>query len=183
MTAFEKIAEMKETLANEYKSNGIKATQTITMYEHYQRMLNMLSVLNEELKNAEYCYEVVYKDDKVEAFDDVTVLVHEIGENLLCFQPVITDSGSIYDVDMESLCNTLSTLKEAGEIKEDIMIIPPNVNMIRVRLVTSSIQSSDKDDDVDRYVEHIMAKQEIQNNNGIMDVKVNTPDDTNMYPF
>ena len=36
---------------------------------------------------------------------------------------------------MESLSNALTQLKQTGKVDEDILILPPNINVFRAKLV------------------------------------------------
>lgn len=134
MNPFERIKELKQILKAEIVSNGIKESDTITQGEHYRRMVGMLNVLEEELKNAEYCYEVESTNQTVQTFDELTVFQKDLNEDVIIFQPIATSEEELTAVDMKSLADVLTQLHDNGQIKENILILPPNINVFRAKL-------------------------------------------------
>jgi hypothetical protein len=136
MNPFEKIEEMKQILVSEIKTNNIKKTDTITQEEHYKRMINMLNILSEELKTAEYYYQAEKITGEIKTFDDFPVLQKSLNDNIIIFQPVVV--GEFRQSDMHSLADVLKALKDDGQIKENIMVLPPDVEVLRAVLATST---------------------------------------------
>lgn len=136
MNPFEKIEEMKQILVSEIKANNIKKTDTITQEEHYKRMMNMLNILSEELKTAEYYYQAEKINGEIKTFDDFPVLQKSLNDNIIIFQPVVV--GEFRQSDMHSLADVLKALKDDGQIKENIMVLPPDVEVLRAVLATST---------------------------------------------
>lgn len=145
MNPFDKIDEMKQILASEIKTNNIKKTDTITQEEHYKRMLNMLNILKEELKTAEYNYQAEKIQGAIKTFDEFTVTEKQLNDSVIIFQPIATDEFRA--ADMESLANVLTKLKEDGQITENIMILPPDIEVLRAVLATPIEESEDDDSD------------------------------------
>lgn len=133
MSPFERIEEMKGILKAEIKNNGIKPDDVITQKEHYERMYSMLSILSEELKDAEYNYEIESIDQKIHTFEELAVTRRQLNDSILIFQPVATEDFAAKD--MQSLADVLRHLKDSGEIKEDMILIPPDINVFRAKLV------------------------------------------------
>lgn len=133
MNPFERIKEMKEILKAEVQNNGIKGSDVITQAEHYKRMLGMLTILEEEMKDAEYNYEIESIDHEVRTFGELIVMQRQLNDKVLIFQPVVTEE-ELTAVDMQSLADVLRQLKDSGEIKENMILMPPDINIFRARL-------------------------------------------------
>ena len=130
---FDKINEMRNILYQE--AAGVKPDDTITYREHFQKMLNMLSILLKELENAEYNY--VIEDEErgtYHTFKELTLKAINLNDDIIVVRPVAIDSLAFDMIDMESLYNVLAEMKNSGKIKEDIIVIPPAVNMLKARL-------------------------------------------------
>lgn len=143
MNPFERIKEMKEILKAEIKNNGIKSNDTITQMEHYKRMVNMLNVLEKEMEDAEYHYQVESIDRTVTTFDDFTVFQQQLNDDVLIFQPMTLSEDDLSIIDMQSLADTLRHLHENGQIKENILLLPPNINILKAKLALSSTDSDE----------------------------------------
>lgn len=146
MNPFEKINQMKDILKEEAKT--VDAKGVITQYEHYSKMLNMLTVLTEELRNAEYNYVIENIDsDETLTFDEMKFKQMTLTDDLILMQPQSDDIESIGMIDMSSLCDTLSELRESGKIENDILIIPPLVNVLKAKLALPKSQDEAEDDE------------------------------------
>lgn len=145
MNPFEKIEEMKQILANEIKSNNIKGSDTITQAEHYKRMVNMLNILKEELKTAEYNYQTEMVNGNIKTFNEFTIVEKQLNDKILIFQPIATEDFRA--ADMQSLSDVLRRLKEDGQIKENIMILPPDVEILRAVLAVPLPEEESEDED------------------------------------
>lgn len=143
MNPFERIKEMKEILKAEIKNNGIKSNDTITQMEHYKRMVNMLNVLEKEMEDAEYHYQVESIDRTVTTFDDFTVFQQQLNDDVLIFQPMTLSEDDLSIIDMQSLADTLRHLHESGQIKENILLLPPNINILKAKLALPSADSDE----------------------------------------
>ena len=137
MNPFERIEEMKQILKAEVKNNGIKGSDVITQAEHYKRMLGMLSILQEELKQAQYHYQIESIKNEIKTFDELTVLHYQLNEDVVIFQPVAT-TNEISAIDMQSLADVLTQLRNNGQIKENIIVLPPDINIFRAVLSQES---------------------------------------------
>lgn len=146
MNPFEKINQMKDILKEEAKT--VDAKGVITQYEHYSKMLNMLTVLTEELRNAEYNYVIENIDsDETLTFDEMKFKQMTLTDDLILMQPQSDDIESIGMIDMSLLCDTLSELRESGKIENDILIIPPFVNVLKAKLALPKSQDEAEDDE------------------------------------
>lgn len=134
MNPFERIEEMRQALKAEIKNNNIKSDDYIKQIEHYKRMVGMLNILEEEMKEAEYHYQIESIDSKVKVFDELTVLQQELNDNIIIFQPVAVNDVELSAIDMQSLADILTKLRDSGEIKENILLLPPNINVFKAKL-------------------------------------------------
>lgn len=134
MNPFERIEEMRQALKAEIKNNNIKSDDYIKQIEHYKRMVGMLNILEEEMKDAEYNYQIESIDSKVKVFDELTVLQQELNDNVIIFQPVAINDVELSAIDMQSLADILTKLRDSGEIKENILLLPPNINVFKAKL-------------------------------------------------
>lgn len=139
MNPFERIKEMKQTLMNEIKDNDIKSDDTITYKEHYKRLVGLLNILEKDLENAEYNYQAESINGSIHTFDEFVVLQRDLNDNIIIFQP-IADSESFSMTDMSSLAEILTKLHESGQIEKNIILLPPNVNVLNAKLVKSSTE-------------------------------------------
>lgn len=133
MNPFYYIQEMKQTL--EAKKQEVAGTPTrISAEQHYQEMLNMLNILDMEMQEAEYHYQVEAVDHSVRTFDELTVLQKELTEEVIIFQPIAIGEAELSAVDMQSLAEVLTQLRDNGTIKENMLLLPPNINVFRAKL-------------------------------------------------
>lgn len=134
MNPFDKINEMKDVLFQEAQT--VKATDTLTYREHYQKMLNMLTIIAESLKSAEYNYviENLDEEESYHTFEEYTIKSQHLTDDLILIQPVALDTDALNSIDMSSLCDVLAQLKNADRIKEDIVVMPPYVNVLKAKL-------------------------------------------------
>lgn len=131
MNPIERINEMREALKAEIIANNINGDDCITQSEHYNRMANMLNVLEKEFENAEYNYEVESINGKVKTFDEHVVLQSELNNDILLIQPI---SGTEENIDFSSLVDTLKMMRNSNLIKEDMIIIPSDIKIFRAKL-------------------------------------------------
>lgn len=154
MNPFEKINELKLALQQEVKSKDIQPEDKISCMEHYQRMLSLLALVEHELKDADYNYVASTLDNQqVKVFDGVTIKQEELTEGLLIFTPVAVDDGELGSIDMNSLYDILVQLRDSGRITEDIMVLPPYVNVIRAKLALPDSEKDNLDADWDAVEE------------------------------
>lgn len=135
MNPFDCISDMEQTLRNEVRDKGIKSDDTITMREHYNRMLNMLGILKEQLEDAEYNYQVSgvnYSD--IMTFGELTVMKKELNDEVIIFQPIAVGEAELSAVDMQSLSEVLTKLRDDGIIKQNMLLLPPNINIFKAVL-------------------------------------------------
>ena len=136
MNPFERIKEIRQAMMTEAKNAGINANNNgtvMTAREHYQHIFNLLALLEMDLKDAEYNYEVETIDHQIKTFDEYAVLQKELTDDVLIFQPI----GSAEDItaaDMQSLADILTKLYDSEVIKENMILLPPNINVFRARL-------------------------------------------------
>jgi hypothetical protein len=145
MNPFERIEEMRQTLKAEVINNGIKGSDCITQAEHYKRMIGMLNILEEEMKDAEYHYQVESVDNTIRTFEELTVLQKELNDDVIIFQPVVA-ADEFTAADMQSLADVLTHLRDTGQIKENMILLPPNINVFRAVLAEPSDENSDESD-------------------------------------
>lgn len=136
MNAFEYISELKQNI--ESKKNSINGTditnQSISMEKHLEEMLNLLNVIETELEMAEYNYEVESVDQSIETFEDYTLIKAQLSNDVLIFQPLPLDDERLSAIDLDSIANILQKLRDANIIKEDMILLPPDIKVFRAKL-------------------------------------------------
>lgn len=140
MNPFDRIREYRAALLLQIKDTLVRPSDTLTYEEHYKTLLTFLKLLEGDLQTAEYNYVIERIDNDpsskigYSSYDKMTLQASAIGDNLLLFQPIFTENDTIYPPDMDSLIEALGALKKNGRIKEDMLIVPPGVNVLRARL-------------------------------------------------
>ena len=133
MTPFKQIEEMKTVIEQQKQVCDTAATMTIT--EHLEAMLNFLDVLQASLENAEYRYDISPIEQEIHSLRDYHITEKQLNNDVLIFQPIAIGEAELSAIDMESLSNALTQLKQTGKVDEDILILPPNINVFRAKLV------------------------------------------------
>ena len=133
MTPFKQIEEMKDVI--EQQKQSCDASATMTMTEHLEAMINFLNVLQASLENAEYRYDVAPIEQEMHSLKNYHIMRKKLNDDVIIFQPIAIGEAELSAIDMESLSSVLTQLKEAGKVEEDILILPPNVNIFRAKLV------------------------------------------------
>jgi hypothetical protein len=137
MNPFEYIKELKQTIVSEAKEVGVSKDNdgpTMTAKEHYIRTLNLLSLLETSLKDAEYNYEIESIHNTIKTFEEYTVFQEELNDDVIIFQPIAVTDNELSSIDMNSLADILTKLRDSGEIKENILLLPPDINVFRAKL-------------------------------------------------
>lgn len=145
MNPFDKINQMKDILKD--KAKNINGEDMITQYEHYKEMLNMLNIITEELKTAEYNYEVQnLESESYHTFEELAFSQTHLTDDVILIQAVGVNTDELMSIDMQSLCNVFGELRDSGKIKEDIVIIPPYINVLRARLAAPKSDNSNNNE-------------------------------------
>lgn len=144
MNTFDYLDEMIQTIQG--KKDAAGDTDRMSAKQHYQEMLNMLDILKTEMEMAEYNYVVESLQNEVHTFGEYTVLQKNLNDDLILIQPIALGEAELSAVDMQSLCDILKQSRDKGLIKENIIVLPPNINVFKAKLV-SPTQSEDEDDE------------------------------------
>ena len=105
----------------------------------------MKTQLETEMKNAEYNYQVSSIENKnVFTFDELTVLEKQLNDEVLIFQPVNINGDEVTNVDMNSLAQALTNLRDDGKITQNILVLPQNVNVFKAVLKRPDNNSDDE---------------------------------------
>lgn len=130
MNAYEYIDQMADVIKKCAQDKD--QSETITLEEHNKQMLNMLYILKKEMEDAEYVFEAkrIEHDDYM-VFGEYTILRRQLNDGLLIFQPMTSD---VVAIDMQSIAEVLSQLRDSGKIQEDMILLPPDVNVLRAVL-------------------------------------------------
>ena len=136
MNAFDYIKELKETINT--LRNNTEPHRNFTAKEHFDFIDNMLNLLEKEMHNAEYSYRFesahIRGINNYISNNDFVVTETELTNDIIIFQPVAEEYTY---ADMDSLANITRELKDNGKIKEDILILPPGINVIKAVLKLS----------------------------------------------
>lgn len=141
MNAFEYIQELKNVIKSNYKQSKQKGEENnfISYKDHCSSLINMLNILETELSTVEYNYEIESIDGEIKTFDEMSFSQKELNDKVIIFQPI----DLAENIDMESMINTLKKLKDAGLIEENILLVPPDVNIFRAKLATKLYEDAD----------------------------------------
>lgn len=131
MNAFDYIQELKDMIDNKRQND---TNTSISIEQHYNEILNILDILKIELEQVEYNYELETIDCNIKTFNEYTVMEKQLNENIILFQPLTIDEFDLSEIDLQSLTSILQKLKDKDLIKEDIIIVPPNINIFRAKL-------------------------------------------------
>lgn len=145
MNAYEYIQELKQVIIDKAKDPSNQDKQ-ITYKEHCSGLYNTLCVLEKELEMAEYNYEIETVDGKIMTFDETAFMKKQLNDEVVIFQPVGLTEEEITAVDMQSMADILRKLHDSDIIKENIVLLPPNVNIFRAKLA-KPIDDNDSDDE------------------------------------
>lgn len=132
MTPFERIEEMKNIINNQRDTCDLQ--QNMTLEKHFDAMSNFLDVLEKSLETAEYCYDIQPVEQDMHTLKDYHIMEKQLNDNVIIVQPIAIGEAELQAIDIESLADVLKTLKENGKIEEDILLLPPNVNVFRAVL-------------------------------------------------
>lgn len=146
MNPFEYINDMRKHFETEKTKNTL--SKHITMEEHYDSFLQFLDVLELAMQDAEYNYEVQAIDQKIHTFKEMHVLQKHLSDDVLIFQPIAIGEAELSAIDVQSMADVLKQMRDNGTIKEDILIIPPNVNVFRAKLIQKSWDEQEMDCDI-----------------------------------
>ena len=146
MNAYEYIQELKQVIVNNAKDPSNQDKQ-MTYKEHCLGLYSTLSVLEKELGMAEYNYQVETVDGEVMTFDEATFMKKQLNDEVVIFQPVGLTEEEITAVDMESMADILRKLHDSNIIKENIVLLPPNVRIFRAKLAKPDDNNIDDDSD------------------------------------
>lgn len=133
MNPFEYISDIKKHYENKKQENNV--TQTITLEEHYDAILQMLGVLETAMEDAEYNYEVQAINQEIHTLKEMHVLQKNLNNDVLIFQPIAIGEAELSAIDIQSMADVLRQMRDSGKIQEDILIVPPNINVFRAKLV------------------------------------------------
>ena len=146
MNAYEYIQELKQVVVNNAKDPSNQNKQ-ITYKEHFSGLYNTLCVLEKELEMAEYNYEIETVDGNIMTFDEMAFMKKQLNDEVVIFQPVGLTEEEITAVDMESMADILRKLHDNDVIKENIILLPPNVNIFRAKLAKSVSDDNNNNDE------------------------------------
>ena len=144
MNAYEYIQELKQVIVNNAKDPSNQDKQ-MTYKEHCLSLYSTLSVLEKELEMAEYNYQVETVDGEVMTFDEAAFMKKQLNDEVVIFQPVGLTEEEITAVDMESMADILRKLHDSNIIKENIVLLPPNVRIFRAKLAKPNDNNIDSD--------------------------------------
>jgi hypothetical protein len=136
MNTFDYLEEMEQTIQD--KMNSTDDTARMFVKNHYQEMLNMLTILKTEMEMAEYHYVVESLQNEVHTFEEFTVLQKHLNDDLILIQPIALGEAELSMIDMQSLCDILKQARDKGIITENIVVLPPNINVFKAKLAPQS---------------------------------------------
>ena len=141
MNAFEYIDEMINHVQKDHekiRGDDPKGTHPIGYDEHCDILINMLNALKLEMEMAEYNYVIESIEGKVETFENFPVIQKNLNQDLILVQPVAIGEAELAAIDMQSLCDILKKSHDSGIIKENIIVLPPNISVFKAKLITNT---------------------------------------------
>ena len=134
MNPFEYINELKQTITSN-ATNPVNKDKTLSYQEHCNILINMLNVLEQEMEQAEYNYQVTgVHYDEIHNFNELTVMQKELTDEVIIFQPIAVGEAELSAVDMNSLATVLKSLRDNGTITQNMLLLPPNINVFKAVL-------------------------------------------------
>ena len=134
MNPFEYIKELKQVVTAN-ATNPENKDKTISYQEHCSGLMNMLNVLESEMEHAEYNYQVTGVNyDEILTFGELTVMQKELTDEVIIFQPIAVGEAELSAVDMQSLAEVLTQLRNNGTINQNMLLLPPNINIFKAVL-------------------------------------------------
>lgn len=146
MNAFEYIQELKQVVVNNAKDPSNQNKQ-LSYKEYCSGLYNTLCVLEKELEMAEYNYEIESVNGEVTTFDEMSFLQKNLNDKVIIFQPVALTEEELTAIDMQSMADVLKKLHDNDIIKENMVIIPPNINIFRAKLAKPTVNNNDDSND------------------------------------
>ena len=132
MNPYEYIDELKHNIENDMESLDDEHKR-IFYKDHCKVMLNMLNLLRQELDMAEYNYEVESVKHDIVTFSEFTFDKQQLSDEVIILQPMLTNED-IDQIDTESMQKVLQDVHDTGLVKENIVMMPPGINVFRARL-------------------------------------------------
>lgn len=145
MNAFEYINELKQVVMKN-AADPDNQGKTMTYQEHCEGLLNTLNVLEMEMEHAEYNYVVQSVEQKVTTFDELVVLQKDLTDDVIIFQPIAIGEAELSAIDMKSLADILTQLRDQGVIEQNMILLPPNINVFKAKLATPSDYEEDDEE-------------------------------------
>ena len=146
MNPFEYIKELKQVVITN-ATNPDNKDKTISYKEHCSGLMNMLNFLEFEMEQAEYNYQVTSVNyQEIITFDELTVMQKELPDEVLIFQPIAVGEAELSAVDMQSLADVLTKLRNNGTITQNMLLLPPNINIFKAVLKRSKNKEDESEE-------------------------------------
>lgn len=145
MNPFKKLKEVKDMILANAKAANKSLDDTLTYREHYNQIVSILNIIENELKNAEYNYKIEsLKTSDIHVFGELTVKETELNDEILLFQPLSNNGELVTDADLQSLYDILLKMRDENQITKNMIVIPQYMNVLKAVLA-----NEDEDDKKD----------------------------------
>ena len=145
MNPFEYIDELKQTITSN-ETNPENKDKTLSYKEHCSILINMLNILEHEMEQAEYNYQVTGVNyNQIHVFNELTVMQKELTDEVIIFQPIAVGEAELSAVDMNSLATVLKSLRDNGTITQNMLLLPPNINVFKAILKRPKEKQNEND--------------------------------------
>lgn len=142
MNPFKKLKEIKDMILANAKAANKSLDDTLTYREHYNQIVSILNIIENELKNAEYNYKIEsLKISDIHVFGELTVKESELNDEILLFQPLSNNGELVTDADLQSLYDILLKMRDKNQITKNMIVIPQYMNVLKAVLA-----NEDEDD-------------------------------------
>ncbi len=130
MNPYQKVESLRSSIKKAIRVT--KDEDLITKKDMYEMMLTFLDLVEVELKNATYNFNVELLDGEEFTFKNMDFDRKKLSDDLFIFQPKI--NNNLDSLDIESLAEELSRLIEKRMINENVLLVHPDVNVLRAKL-------------------------------------------------
>jgi len=134
MNVYQRIQELRQHIEkNQFIAQGIgnADTPSVTPNELYEKMNIFLDMVEEDIKNIEYHFEIENLAGKVCVLDDYAFSQSQLNKDIYIFQPL---DENVTAVDMESLADMLKQLIDSDQLQGNVLLLPPSISVFKAKI-------------------------------------------------
>ena len=129
---FQKLNEIKDMVKTHSQDKDLD--DMISRKDHYKEMYNLITLIEKELADARYqfVFGTLYGEE-FSMENDITMTKKELDEDLTVFQPYLEADN----YNSEEIADALTKYVQQGTIDKNILLLPPEVSILRAKLADS----------------------------------------------